>query len=96
MAESIIIYRKDGTPVDVSAYVSNMQINKGDVTGFGETGFEGVAHTLSLTLQNAKEINFSPFAEKGANISEYVNIAGTGAKIYTASSNIYLIYSRLS
>ena len=89
MAESIIIYRKDGTPVDVSAYVSNMQINKGDVTGFGETGFEGVAHTLYLTLQNAKEINFSPFAEKGANISEYVNITGTGAKIYTASSNIY-------
>ena len=36
MAESIIIYRKDGTPVDVSAYVSKMQINKGDVTGFGE------------------------------------------------------------
>ena len=90
MAESIIIYRKDGTPVDIFAYVSNMQINRGDVTGFGETGFEGVAHTLSLTLNNSKEINFSPFSEKGENISEYVDITGTGSKVYAASAtNIY-------
>ena len=33
MAESIIIYRKNGTPVDVSAYVDSMEINRGDVTG---------------------------------------------------------------
>ena len=90
MAESIIIYRKNGTPVNVSAYVSKMQITRGDVTGFGELGFEGVAHTLSLTLNNSKEINFSPFSEKGENISEYVNITGTGSKVYAASAtNIY-------
>ena len=48
MAESIIIYRKDGTPVDVSAYVDSMEINRGDVTGFGEAGCEGIAHTLTF------------------------------------------------
>ena len=90
MAESIIIYRKDGKPVDVSAYIDSMEINRGDVTGFGEAGCEGIAHTLTLNLNNAKEINFSPFAEKGANISEFQTITGNNSKIYPANvTNIY-------
>ena len=90
MAESIIIYRKDGTPIDVSAYVDSMEINRGDVTGFGEAGCEGIAHTLTLNLNNTKEINFSPFSEKGVNISEFQTIVGNNSKVYpTNVTNIY-------
>jgi len=90
MAESIIIYRKDGTPVDVSAYVDSMEINRGDVTGFGEAGCEGIAHTLTLNLNNTKEINFSPFSEKGVNVSEFQTITGNNSKVYPANvTNIY-------
>ena len=90
MAESIIIYRKDGTPVDVSAYVDSMEINRGDVTGFGEAGCEGIAHTLTLNLNNTKAVNFSPFSEKGVNISEFQTIAGNNSKVYpTNVTNIY-------
>lgn len=90
MAESIIIYRKNGTPVDISAYVDSMEINRGDVTGFGEAGCEGIAHTLTLNLNNTKEINFSPFSEKGVNISEFQTIVGNNSKVYpTNVTNIY-------
>ena len=90
MAESIIIYRKNGTPVNVSAYVSKMQINRGDVTGFGELGFEGVAHTLSLTLNNSKEINFSPFSEKVKTYLNMLILQELGARCMLRAQQTYI------
>ena len=59
MAESIIIYRKDGTPVDVSAYVDSMEINRGDVTGFGVAGYRDWETDRKSTRLNSSHITRS-------------------------------------
>ena len=82
MQRKLIVYRKNGSPVDVTAYLNNAEIDNGSATDLGESGVDGVASTLSFTLTNAKEVNYCPLVEYGANISEEISITGTGATTY--------------
>ena len=88
MQSKLIIYRKNGEPVDVTAYCSNVEIDNGSATNLGESGVDGVVSTLSFTLNNAKEVNYCPLVEYGANISEEVSITGTGATAYPCKTGI--------
>src|SRR5574344_2905289 len=80
--------QKNGSPVDVTAYLTNAEIDNGSATDLGESGIDGVVSTLSFTLNNAKEINYCPLVEYGANISEQVSITGTGATTYPCQVGI--------
>lgn len=88
MQSKLIIYRKNGSPVDVTAYLTNAEIDNGSATSLGESGVDGVASTLSFTLTNAKEVNYCPLVEYGSNISEEVSITGTGATTYPCQVGI--------
>ena len=52
MQSKLIVYRKNGDAVDVTAYCSNVEIDNGSATNLGESGVDGVASTLSFTLNN--------------------------------------------
>src|SRR5574344_909562 len=88
MQSKLIIYRKNGSPVDVTTYLTNAEIDNGSATDLGESGIDGVVSTLSFALKNAKEINYCPLVEYGANISEQVSITGTGATTYPCQVGI--------
>ena len=88
MQSKLIVYRKNGDAVDVTAYCSNVEVDNGSATNLGESGVDGVASTLSFTLNNAKEVNYCPLVEYGANISEEVSITGTGATTYPCQAGI--------
>ena len=88
MQSKLIVYRKNGDAVDVTAYCSNVEIDNGSATNLGESGVDGVASTLSFTLNNAKEVNYCPLVEYGANISEEVSITGAGATTYPCQTGI--------
>lgn len=88
MQSKLIVYRKNGSPVDVTAYLTNAEIDDGSATDLGESGVDGVVSTLSFTLTNAKEVNYCPLVEYGANISEEVSITGTGATTYSCLEGI--------
>lgn len=88
MQSKLIVYRKNGDAVDVTAYCSNVEVDNGSATNLGESGVDGVASTLSFTLNNAKEVNYCPLVEYGANISEEVSITGTGATTYSCAEGI--------
>jgi len=88
MQSKLIVYRKNGDAVDVTAYCSNVEVDNGSATNLGESGVDGVASTLSFTLNNAKEVNYCPLVEYGANISEEISITGTGATTYPCQTGI--------
>lgn len=88
MQSKLIVYRKNGDAVDVTAYCSNVEVDNGSATNLGESGVDGVVSTLSFTLNNAKEVNYCPLVEYGANISEEVSITGTGATTYSCAEGI--------
>lgn len=88
MQSKLIVYRKNGDAVDVTAYCSNVEVDNGSATNLGESGVDGVVSTLSFALNNAKEVNYCPLVEYGANISEEISITGTGATTYPCKTGI--------
>lgn len=88
MQSKLIVYRKNGDAVDVTAYCSSVEVDNGSATNLGENGVDGVASTLSFTLNNAKEVNYCPLVEYGANTSEEISITGTGATTYPCQAGV--------
>lgn len=90
---NIIIYRANGTPVDVTDYVIACTVNQGDVSGIGDQGNDGVSPILDITLKHDTEngINFNPGVITGLWKSIKVTKTGNGiSRNFTPiGSNIY-------
>ena len=80
--DEIIIYKKDGTSVDVTDYVTSFSMNKGSLEGLGDGYTSTPIVTASCTLKNTNEMQFSPFQKKGMIVYEKYNFTGTGERIY--------------
>jgi hypothetical protein len=55
----IVVYRSDGTPFDLTRYVSAWSIENGDVNG-SISGLDGVVQIAKLTINNDINYNFNP------------------------------------
>lgn len=80
------IVQSDGFLMNVSDYLVDASISCGSLTTAGDTGADGIARTLTFTLKNDIDNNFSPLSRKG--VVKYATqvLTGTGGNTYSLSN----------
>lgn len=85
----LIVYRSDGTPVELTEFVKSWDMNLGDTKGFGSSGADGAVRQLTCSLHSDIRNNLSPEAEFGKLVSEQELYEGSNTSSFpTRADNI--------
>jgi len=78
----LIVYRADGTLVEITEFVKNWSVDLGNTAGLGNTGADGVVQQLNLVLYNDIYNSLAPKVKKGVLVPEMISFTGDGGSSY--------------